>query len=64
MSIRGKKILAMTFLLSCEEYPRAFKSVIAQLSTYPLRLLSAVRKEYAISHLSYLTLYHSEFENT
>lgn len=56
-----KKILAMTFLLNCQEHTRAFKNVIGQLSTYPSRLFSAVRKEGAVSHSSFLTLFnHSE----
>lgn len=61
---KRKTILTMTFLLSCQGHPRAFKHVIARLSAYPLRLFSAVRKEYAVSLSSYLTLYHSEVENT
>ena len=64
---KKKQNITYALLLSCQEYPRVlfFFNVMALLSCYPLRFFSAVRKEHAVSHLSYLTLLrHNEVENT
>lgn len=61
---KREKILAMIFLLSCQEHTKAFKNVIAQLSTYPRRLFSTVRKEYTVPHSSYLTLFNHRRSKT
>lgn len=66
MSIRGKKKnISCDLLVKLPSRHRAFKNVIAQVSTYPLRFFSEGRMEYIVSHSSNLTLLnHSEIENT